>query len=126
MIESRETTMWYFLFFTAVILYLYVMKNYFNTVIPTRAFREERERNNLEDKYHEAHQRREHFVQHLAWAKSRKAGREEITRLQKCVENADVVIDDLEEQVNRLYKEHGGEKEKRRGCVCDDFSRYED
>ncbi|GMH56714.1 hypothetical protein TrRE_jg4378 [Triparma retinervis] len=107
MVETRETTMGYFVFFTAVIVYLYVMKNYFNTVVPTRALREERERNKMEDRYHEAHQRREHFVQHLAWAKSRKAGNEEVTRLQKCVEKTDAEIDDLEEQVNHLYKEHG-------------------
>eukprot|EP00520_Triparma_pacifica_P003180 CAMPEP_0118662746 /NCGR_PEP_ID=MMETSP0785-20121206/17007_1 /TAXON_ID=91992 /ORGANISM="Bolidomonas pacifica, Strain CCMP 1866" /LENGTH=96 /DNA_ID=CAMNT_0006556333 /DNA_START=67 /DNA_END=354 /DNA_ORIENTATION=- len=94
-VESRETTMGYFVFFTVVVIYLYVMKNHFNTIIPTRALREERERNSLEDKYHAAHQRREHFIQHLAWAKSRKAGSEEITRLQKCVEKVDAEIDDL-------------------------------
>ena len=41
-------------------------------------------------------------MQHLAWAKSRKAGSEEITRLQKCVQKVDMEIDDLEEQVNEV------------------------
>ena len=72
-VEDKQTTMVYFVLFTTVLVYLFVMKNHFNTILPNKALREERERNVMEDQYEAAHQRREQFVQHLAWAKSRKA-----------------------------------------------------
>mmetsp|Transcript_20460 Transcript_20460/g.40922 ORF Transcript_20460/g.40922 Transcript_20460/m.40922 type:complete len:124 (-) Transcript_20460:50-421(-) len=92
---------------TVVVLYLSLMRMHFNTVRPGLAMRQERERNALEDKYKNAHDRRSHFVHHLAWAKQRGESREELEAIKKKIVAVDSEIDTVEKDIGALYKRHG-------------------
>ena len=69
--------------------------------------KQEGERNTLEDKYKNAHERRSQFVHHLAWAKQRGESKGELEGIKNKIVAADSEITNLEAEIRSLYKRHG-------------------
>ena len=106
-VSSNTFTMFYFVVFTTAVIYLYFMKNHFNTYSVTKALRQERERNALEDKYYGAHEKRDQLVHHLAWAESRGEPEDQLNKIFNNLKEADKEIDILELSIKKMYSAHG-------------------
>jgi len=95
-----------FAIFSTVIVYFGVLKMYTNTFHLPRAIREERSRRKLEDLYNALYERREDYVYHYNWAKQR-GDSGQMKGLEEKVKDCDKELDEVEEKVKKMYKEHG-------------------